>query len=163
MQWMDIWMYPYCIPTKEVGWLANSGLQIGTKHTTTTWLSPGSTSDWIMLLFYIYIKCLKPLPMQWMDICMYPYCIKTREVGWLASSGQIMGTNHTITTWLRPGTTSDWIKFSFYIYSKCLSLCGHGKNALVVLYQEMRSKLHRRIRMVIEIAGKPSVLFFIVN
>jgi hypothetical protein len=74
-----------------------------------------------------------------------------------------MGTNHTITTWLRPGTTSDWIKFTFYIYSKCLSLFGHGKNALVVLYQEMRAKLHRRIRMVIEIAGKPSVLFFIVN
>ena len=35
--------------------------------------------------------------------------------------------------------------------------------ALVVLYQAMRAESHRRIRMVIEIAGKPSVLFFIVN
>jgi hypothetical protein len=29
---------------------------------------------------YIY-KVLKPLPVRWMDIWMYPYCIKTREVG----------------------------------------------------------------------------------
>ncbi len=31
-------------------------------------------------LSYIY-KVLKPLPVQWMDIWMYPYWIKTREVG----------------------------------------------------------------------------------
>ena len=30
-------------------------------------------------------------------------------------------------------------------------------------YWEMRAELQRRICMVIEIAGKPSVLFFIVN
>ena len=35
--------------------------------------------------------------------------------------------------------------------------------ALVVLYQAMRSELQRRIRMVIAIAGEPSVFFFIVN
>ena len=33
------------------------------------------------------------------------------------------------------------------------------REALVVLYQAMRSELQRRIRMVIEIAGKPSVFF----
>jgi|LakMenEpi03Aug12_release.lakeMendotaPanAssembly.Ray.scaffolds.fasta_scaffold3819287_1 hypothetical protein len=37
------------------------------------------------------------------------------------------------------------------------------REALVVLYWEMRAELQRRIRMVIEIAGEPSVLFFIVN
>jgi hypothetical protein len=31
--------------------------------------------------------------------------------------------------------------------------------ALVVLYQAMHSKLQRRIRMVVEIAGKPSLFF----
>ena len=35
--------------------------------------------------------------------------------------------------------------------------------ALIVLYQAMHAKLQRRIRMVIEIAGEPSVLFLIVN
>jgi hypothetical protein len=35
--------------------------------------------------------------------------------------------------------------------------------ALVVLYQAMRSESQRRIRMVFEIAGEPSVFFFIVN
>ena len=33
----------------------------------------------------------------------------------------------------------------------------------VVLYQAMRAESQRRIRMVIKIAGEPSVLFFIVN
>ena len=33
------------------------------------------------------------------------------------------------------------------------------REALVVLYQEMRAELQQRIRMVIEIAGKPSVFF----
>ena len=37
------------------------------------------------------------------------------------------------------------------------------REALVVLYWEMRAELQRRIRMVIEIAGEPSVFFFIVN
>ena len=37
------------------------------------------------------------------------------------------------------------------------------REALAVLYRAMRAKLQRRIRMVFEIAGKPSVLFFIVN
>ena len=37
------------------------------------------------------------------------------------------------------------------------------REALVVLYRAMRAESHRRIRMVIEIAGKPRVLFFIVN
>jgi hypothetical protein len=37
------------------------------------------------------------------------------------------------------------------------------REALVVLYWSMRAKSQRRIRMVIEIAGKPSVLFFIFN
>jgi hypothetical protein len=31
-------------------------------------------------LLYIH-KVFNPLPMQWMDIWMHPYCIKTREVG----------------------------------------------------------------------------------
>ena len=33
------------------------------------------------------------------------------------------------------------------------------REALVVLYQAMRAKLQRRIRMIIEIAGEPSVFF----
>ncbi len=33
------------------------------------------------------------------------------------------------------------------------------REALVVHYQAMRAKLQRRIRMVIKIAGKPSVFF----
>ncbi len=33
------------------------------------------------------------------------------------------------------------------------------REALVVIYQEMRSKLQQRIRMVIKIAGKPIVFF----
>ena len=37
------------------------------------------------------------------------------------------------------------------------------REALVVLYQAMRAESLRRIRMLFEIAGKPSVLFFIVN
>ena len=37
------------------------------------------------------------------------------------------------------------------------------REAMVVLYWAMRAKLQMRIRMVIEIASKPSVLFFIVN
>ncbi len=32
--------------------------------------------------------------------------------------------------------------------------------ALVMIYQEMCAELQRRIRMVIEIAGKPSVFFY---
>jgi hypothetical protein len=32
-----------------------------------------------------------------------------------------------------------------------------------VLYQALSAALQRRIRMVIKIAGEPSVLFFIVN
>jgi hypothetical protein len=35
--------------------------------------------------------------------------------------------------------------------------------ALVVLYWAMRSESQWRIRMVIKIAGEPSVFFFIVN
>ena len=31
-------------------------------------------------LLYVY-KVFKPLPVQWMDIWMYPYCIATREIG----------------------------------------------------------------------------------
>ena len=34
------------------------------------------------------------------------------------------------------------------------------REALVVLYWEMRAESHRRIRMVIEMASKPRVLFF---
>ncbi len=34
------------------------------------------------------------------------------------------------------------------------------REALVVLYPAMRSKLHWRIRMVIEMASKPRELFF---
>ena len=71
-------------------------------------------------LLYVY-KVFKPLPVQWMDIWMYPYCIATREVGWWAHSGQLMGTNHTTTTWVRLGSTSDWIKLPFHKYIKCLS------------------------------------------
>ena len=37
------------------------------------------------------------------------------------------------------------------------------REALVVLYWVMRAELQKRIRMVIKIAGEPSVLFFIVN
>jgi hypothetical protein len=37
------------------------------------------------------------------------------------------------------------------------------REALVLLYQAMCSELQRHIRMVIEIAGEPSVFFFIVN
>ena len=37
------------------------------------------------------------------------------------------------------------------------------REAPVVLYRAMRSKSQRRIRMVIEIAGEPRVLFLIVN
>ncbi len=33
-----------------------------------------------IFLLYVY-KVFKPLPVQWMDIWMYPYCIQTREVG----------------------------------------------------------------------------------
>ena len=35
--------------------------------------------------------------------------------------------------------------------------------ALVVLYQAMRSELQRRIRMVIEIASEPSVFFSLLT
>ncbi len=111
--WMDMLMYPYCIPTREVGWLANSWQLMGTNHTTTAWLRLGSTSDWSTFPLY---KVFNPFLVQWMGIWMYPYCIPTREVGWLANSGQLIGTKHTITTWLRPGSTSDWITFPFYIY-----------------------------------------------
>ena len=37
------------------------------------------------------------------------------------------------------------------------------REALVVLYWAIFAELHPRIRMVFEIAGEPSVLFFIVN
>ena len=37
------------------------------------------------------------------------------------------------------------------------------REALVVLYPAMCAKSHRHIGMVIKIADKPSVLFFIVN
>jgi len=37
------------------------------------------------------------------------------------------------------------------------------REALVVLYWAMRAELQQRIRIVIKIAGKPRVLFFIVN
>ena len=37
------------------------------------------------------------------------------------------------------------------------------REALVVLYQAMRAESHQHIRMVFEISGEPSVLFFIVN
>ena len=37
------------------------------------------------------------------------------------------------------------------------------REALVVLYREMHAESQWRIRMVIEIAGEPSVLFVIVN
>ena len=120
MQWKFIWMYPYCIKTIEVGRVANSGQQMSRNHNTTTWLRLVSTSDLITLSFYIYIL-FKPLPMQWMFIWMYPYCIKTIEVGRVANSGQQMSTNHTTTTCLRLGSTSDWITLPFSIYIKCLS------------------------------------------
>jgi hypothetical protein len=38
-----------------------------------------------------------------------------------------------------------------------------SREALVVLYRAMRAESQRRIRMVIENAGEPSVFFFIVN
>ena len=37
------------------------------------------------------------------------------------------------------------------------------REALVVLHRAIRATSHRRIRMVIEMASKPCVLFFIVN
>ena len=37
------------------------------------------------------------------------------------------------------------------------------REALVVFYRVMRSELQRRIRMVIEIAGKPSVFFSLLT
>ena len=115
MQWMFIWMHPYCIKTMAVGRVANYGQQMSTNHTTTTCLRLVSTSDWITIPFYIY-NFFMPLRMQWMFIWMHPYCIKNMEVGRVANSGQQMGTNHTTTTWLRMVSTSDLIKLSLYIY-----------------------------------------------
>ena len=37
------------------------------------------------------------------------------------------------------------------------------REALVVLYREMRSESQRRIRMVIEIAGEPSAFFSLLT
>ncbi len=69
-----------------------SGLsgKLGSNHTTTTWLRLESTSEWITLPIYIYIV-FKPLPMQWMDIWMHCYCIKTMEVGSVAKAKLNLG------------------------------------------------------------------------
>ena len=37
------------------------------------------------------------------------------------------------------------------------------REALIVIYPAMRSKLQWRIRMVFKIAGKPSEFFYIIN
>ncbi len=50
-------------------------------------------------------------------------CIKTMDVDKVTKSGQLMGTNHTTTTWLRLEFTSDsdCITLPLYIYIKYLS------------------------------------------
>ena len=120
VQWMDILMYPYCIPTREVCWLANSGQQIGTKTYHNNMFEARIHFRLENISFLYIYKVLKPLPVQWMDIWMYPYCIPTSEVVWLANSGQLMGTKHHTKTWLRTGSTSDWITFLFHICIKFL-------------------------------------------
>ena len=80
-------------------------------------------------LDYTSILCMynnfKHLPMQWMAIWMHWFFIKA--ISWvqaeIAESGYQLGTNYTTTTmtWMRPGTSSDWITVPYYIYMKCLS------------------------------------------
>ena len=81
--WCSGWSYG-CILTSSKPWrwtaLAKSGSQLGTKHTTTTttWLWPRTTTDWITLLSYMYIKYLSIFQCsRWSSLLT-----KTMEVGW---------------------------------------------------------------------------------
>ena len=76
------WSYG-CIFTssKPCAWaeVAESDSELGTNHTTMTWLRPGSCSDWITLPHYTYIV-FKHLPMQWMVLYR---CILTSSKPWV--------------------------------------------------------------------------------
>ena len=122
------WSYEWIL-TSSMPWawaeLAESCLQLGTKHTTTpmTWLSAGPTSDWITLPSYTSMKCLSTL---WCSEWSYGWILtSSKPWAWaeLAESGSQLGTKHTTTTmtWLRPGTTSDWITHPSYTFIKCFS------------------------------------------
>jgi hypothetical protein len=99
--WCIGWSYG-CILTLSKPWrwteLAESGSQLGTKHTTTTttWLWPRTTSDWITLPSYIYIKCSSTFQCSWW---LYWYII-TSSKPWrwteLAESGKTYHYNYDI-------------------------------------------------------------------
>jgi hypothetical protein len=85
------WSYG-CNLTSSKPWrwteLAESDSQLGTKHTTTTmtWLLPRTTSDWITLPSYIYIKCLSTLQWSgWSYVCILTSSEPWRwvEPGWI--------------------------------------------------------------------------------
>jgi len=54
--------------------------QLGTNHTTMTWLSQNHLRVDHTSIFYIY-KVFQNLLVQWMVILMYPYLIKDMKVG----------------------------------------------------------------------------------
>ncbi len=120
VQWMDIWMHRYCIKTMEVGSVAKAKLNRATNgyksyHNDMVEAGIHFRLNYTSLI-YIY-KELKPLLIQWMDKWMHHYCIKTSmDVDKVAKSGQLMGTNHTTTTWLRLESTSDCITRPLYVY-----------------------------------------------
>ena len=104
--------------TMEVGWATVPEKQLGTIHTTMTWLRPRTTQEWITLPSYIYIKFLFTFQCSESSYG----CILTSSKPWrwteLAESGSQLDTKYTTTTmtWLWPRTTSDWITLPSYIY-----------------------------------------------
>ncbi len=80
--------------------LAESGSQLGAKHTTTTmtWQRPGTTSDWITLPSYIYIYSVYA-PSSAVDDHVDASLLYQSLGGglrWLnLASGSQLGTDHT--------------------------------------------------------------------
>ena len=62
MLWMNIRMYPSPIIAMEKGRTCWFWVNLGTIHTSMTWLSPRLTPGWIALSSYVYIKCLSTFP-----------------------------------------------------------------------------------------------------
>ena len=83
LTYFRLWMYPYCIPTSnQGGWMIGYvwvTYRYKPYHHDIVEARIHFRLDYISLL-HVY-KVFKPLPVQWMDIWMYPYCIPTREVG----------------------------------------------------------------------------------
>jgi hypothetical protein len=84
-----------------------------------TWLRPGTTWELITLTSYVYIKCFSTFWCSGWSSLLH----KTMEV-WAELPAQSESQTckfHTTMTWLRPGTTLEWITLPLYIYINCLS------------------------------------------